>query len=176
MIDTLTVLRGQHLICATAETNTQSQSQTWPKHTHINISLDICTETEHIKHIQKIPTYFKTRVSSLIACTATSYSLSSVMETIRSYKRQMKEWMTFRVTNDILRVQSTMSDQAASCCSVRVRSDEVWAVVSTMSSRWCWPWSDWWRVPILHWAPCCSTDPAELSGTSDVPLLARTEN
>lgn len=34
--------------------------------------------------IKQTATYFKTRVSSLIACTATSYSLSRVMETIRS--------------------------------------------------------------------------------------------
>lgn len=41
-------------------------------------------------------TYFKTRVSSLIACTATSYSLSRVMETIRSYaKRETTDLMSY---------------------------------------------------------------------------------
>lgn len=35
-------------------------------------------------NIKNTTTYFKTRVRSLIACTATSYSLSRVIETIRS--------------------------------------------------------------------------------------------
>lgn len=97
VIDTLTVLRSQHLICTTAETNTKKITKTLSvahmylmqitKFTSaqplsINYVPITCAEQHYI--LSKTTTYFKTRVSSLIACTATSYSLSRVIETMRS--------------------------------------------------------------------------------------------
>ena len=132
--------------------------------------------------IKKTTTYFKTRVRSLIACTATSYSLSRVMETMRSCaKRDMRGLLGFIwLVSEMMSVQwQTNIHRAWARClllCVRVWNNKVGAVVLKVSSRWCWPWSGWWRAPVLRWALCCSRDPAELSDTSDVPRLAGIEN
>ena len=145
----------------------------------------IClTEQYQSVNLENTATYFKTRVSSLIACTATSYSLSRVMETIRSWERAKEEWDTVLMSywakgSNLMSVQVSVGINlilSPESSMLKERDWEVWDVVSKFTSRWCSPWSDWWRVPILHWALCCSRDPAGLSDTSDVPHLAGKQN
>lgn len=94
-------------------------------------------------------THCKTSVSSLMACTATSYSLSRVIDTMRSC-----QWE-----------QTYVSDTALYNISCHIKCASLYWSGS--------PWSDLWRAPVVRRALCCRTNPAELSGTSAAPHLAR---